>query len=164
MHCTLHIREVPSKSKKCMMMIERSLTFVVVASVPDPIAIEVIAGDEIPRATNAFTAVFPPTLADRSKVRLDVASMMVMIVVVELFGRYYGKGSMIASSVEKLWLLCWQSFGLVVNGAGLSGEEVSVIANFSLCCSLRERISSSTSCQDENSSFPQELALLGHPF
>ena len=54
----------------------------------DPIAIEVNAGDEIPRATNAFTAVFPPTLADRSKVRLDVASMMVMIVVVELFGRY----------------------------------------------------------------------------
>ena len=70
-----------------MMTQKRSLTFLVVVFVSDPIAIEVNAGDEIPRATNAFTAVFPPTLADRSKVRLDVASMMVMIVVVvELFG------------------------------------------------------------------------------
>ena len=87
----LNALHIPSMDKKCMMMMmmqERSLTFLVVVFVSDPIAIEVNAGDEIPRATNAFTAVFPPTLADRSKVRLDVASMMVMIVVVvELFGR-----------------------------------------------------------------------------
>lgn len=84
----LNALHIPSNSKKCMMMMQkRSLTFLVVVFVSDPTAIEVNAGDEIPRATNAFTAVFPPTLADRSKVRLDVASMMVMIVVVELFGR-----------------------------------------------------------------------------
>lgn len=85
----LNALHIPSVDKKCMMIMmqERSLTFLVVVFVSDPIAIEVNAGDEIPRATNAFTAVFPPTLADRSKVRLDVASMMVMIVVVELFGR-----------------------------------------------------------------------------
>lgn len=74
-----------------MMMQKRSLTFLVVVFVSDPTAIEVNAGDEIPRATNAFTAVFPPTLADRSKVRLDVASMMVMIVV-ELFVVNMGEG------------------------------------------------------------------------
>lgn len=107
---TLH----PRAPSKCMMMMQkRSLTFLVVVFVSDPIAIEVNAGDEIPRATNAFTAVFPPSLADRSKVRLDVASMMVMIVVVEL----YGRGSM-ASSVENygcfvgnLWLGCHEGLG-----------------------------------------------------
>jgi hypothetical protein len=44
-------------------------------------AIELTEGDEIPLATNAFMAVLPPCLAaELSKVRLDVASMMVAVV------------------------------------------------------------------------------------
>ena len=94
-------------------MQKRSLTFPAVVFVSDPIAIEVNAGDEIPRATNAFTAVFPPSLADRSKVRLDVASMMVMIVVVELFGRYImGEGRWLL--LLKIMAALLAIFGLVV--------------------------------------------------
>lgn len=58
----------------------KRLTFAVVEF--DLIAIELTEGDDIPLATNAFMAVLPPALAaERSSVRLDVASMMVVVVV-----------------------------------------------------------------------------------
>lgn len=69
-----------------------------------------------------------------------------------------GRGSMMASSVEKLWLLCWQSFGLVVNGAELSGWEVSVIAKFLLLFFVRGiSINHRHRVKDENSSVVTRL-------
>lgn len=59
----------------------KKLTFVSVEC--DLISIELSIGDEIPLATIALMAFLPPALAaERSNVRLDVASMMIVVIIV----------------------------------------------------------------------------------
>ena len=56
----------------------KKLTFVSVEC--DLISIELIIGDEIPLATIALMAFLPPALVvERSNVRLDVASMVIVV-------------------------------------------------------------------------------------